>query len=166
MPNNAKGFSLLVIISAEDFKPMPLGMGFSLTGVGGLLALNRTFNEDVLRAGLKNHALDSVLFPTDPIRNAPQILSTLQKVFPAASGHHLFGPMARITWGTPPLITADLGVVLEFGKRLRLLILGQIAAILPRRENDLIRLQMDTIGLSISIRARQRSTPRSTTRGC
>jgi hypothetical protein len=147
LPNNAKGFSLLVIISAEGFKPIPLGMGFSLTGVGGLLALNRTFNEDVLRAGLKNHTLDSVLFPPDPIRNAPQILSTLQNVFPVASGHHLFGPVARITWGTPPLLTADLGLVLEFGKRLRLLILGQITAILPRRENDLIRLQMDTIGV-------------------
>src|SRR5262249_47760345 len=72
--------------------------------------------------------------------------STLQNVFPVAPGHHLFGPVARITWGTPPLITADLGVVLEFGQRLRLLILGQIAAILPRRENDLLRLQMDALG--------------------
>ncbi len=87
------------------------------------------------------------MFPQDPIRNAPQILSNLNRVFPPANGHHLFGPMAQISWGTPALITADLGVVLEFGARLRLLILAQVVAILPKRENDLVRLQMDAIGV-------------------
>ena len=118
-----------------------------LTGIGGLLAINRTFDEEALRAGLKNHTLDSVMFPHDPIRNAPQILSNLNKVFPPANGHHLFGPMVQISWGTPALITADLAVVLEFGARLRLLILAQVVAILPKRENDLVRLQMDAIGV-------------------
>ena len=71
LPDGSKGFSLLVIITAADFKPVPLGLGFSLTGIGGLLALNRTFDEDVLRAGLKNHTLDSVLFPTGPDPQRP-----------------------------------------------------------------------------------------------
>ena len=87
------------------------------------------------------------MFPHDPIRNAPQIISNLNKVFPPAAGHHLFGPMVQIAWGTPALITAEVGVVLELGARLRLLILAQIAAILPRRDNDLVRLQMDAIGI-------------------
>jgi hypothetical protein len=147
LPNNVKGFSLLIIITAEDFKPVPLPLGFRLTGIGGLLAINRTFDEEALRAGLKSHTLDSVMFPQDPIRNAPQILSSLNRVFPPAKGHHLFGPMVQIAWGTPTLITAELAVVLEFGIRLRLLVLAQVAAILPKPENDLIRLQMDGIGL-------------------
>jgi hypothetical protein len=147
MPDGAKGYSLMVIIFAEGFAPIQLGYGFTLTGIGGLLAINRTFDEAALRAGLKNHTLDSVMFPHDPIRNAPQILSNLNKVFPPANGHHLFGPMVQISWGTPALITADLAVVLEFGARLRLLILAQVVAILPKRENDLVRLQMDAIGV-------------------
>ena len=147
MPDGAKGYSLMVIITAEDFAPIQLGYGFTLTGIGGLLAINRTFDEEALRTGLKNHTLDSVMFPQDPIRNAPQILSNLNKVFPPANGHHLFGPMVQIAWGTPPLITADLAVVLEFGARLRLLILAQVVAILPKRENDLVRLQMDAVGV-------------------
>jgi hypothetical protein len=147
MPGGAKGYSLMVIITAEGFGPIQLGYGFVLTGIGGLLAINRTFDEGALRVGLKNHTLDSVMFPQDPIRNAPQILSNLNKLFPPASGHHLFGPMVQISWGTPALITADLAIVLEFGARLRLLILAQIVAILPKRENDLVRLQMDAIGV-------------------
>jgi hypothetical protein len=147
MPDGGRGYSLVVIIFAEDFAPIQLGFGFALTGIGGLLAVNRTFNEEALRAGLKNHTLDSVMFPADPIRNAPQIISNLNSVFPPAPGHHLFGPMVQIAWGTPPLITAEVGVVLELGARLRLLILAQVAAILPKRENDLVRLQMDAIGV-------------------
>ncbi|MGZ8182573.1 MAG: DUF6603 domain-containing protein [Methylobacter sp.] len=147
LPDNVKGFSLLIIITVEEFKPIPLPLGFKLTGIGGLLAINRTFDEEVLRTGLKNHMLDSVMFPKDPIRNAPQILSNLNRVFPPVKGYHLFGPMAQIAWGTPTLITADLAVVLELGARLRLLILAQVVAILPKRENDLVRLQMDAIGV-------------------
>lgn len=147
LPNNVKGFSLLIIITAEDFKPIPLPLGFALTGIGGLIAINRTFDQNRLRAGLKNHTLDTLLFPHDPIRNAPQILSNLNAVFPSARGHHLFGPMLQISWGSPPLITANLALVLEFGARLRLLFLAQVAALLPSRENDLIRLQMDAVGI-------------------
>lgn len=147
LPDGSKGYSLVLMIFVEGFTPIQLGFGFALTGIGGLLALNRTFNEEALRAGLKNHTLDSVMFPKDPIRNAPQIISNLNRVFPPAAGHHLFGPMVKISWGTPALITAEIGVVLELGARLRLLILAQIAAILPRRDHDLVRLQMDAIGM-------------------
>ncbi|MFN8499163.1 MAG: DUF6603 domain-containing protein [Anaerolineae bacterium] len=147
LPGGAAGFSLLVIITAQDFEPIPLGLGFKLTGIGGLLAVNRTFSEDVLRAGLKNHTLDSILFPRDPIRNAAQILSALNTAFPPARGHHLLGPIVQLAWGTPTLLTANLGVFLEFGARLRLLILGQVVALLPRPDNALIRLQMDTVGV-------------------
>jgi hypothetical protein len=147
LPDGSKGFSLLVVITAEGFKPYPLGLGFNLTGIGGLLALNRTFNEEVLRDGIKNHTLDSVLLPADPTRNAPQLLSNLNKVFPVAPGHHLFGPMVQIEWGTPTLFTMKLGIVLEIGARLRLLILGQVEAILPKKDNDLLRIRMDAVGI-------------------
>jgi hypothetical protein len=147
LSDGSKGYSLVLIIFAEGFTPIQLGFGFALTGIGGLLGVNRTFNEEALRAGLKNHTLDSVMFPQDPIRNAPQIISNLNRVFPPAAGHYLFGPMVQVSWGTPTLITAEIGVVLELGARLRLLILAQIAAILPKRENDLVRLQMDAIGI-------------------
>ena len=63
LPDGSKGYSLLIIITVEGFQPIPLPLGFRLTGIGGLLALHRTFAEDALRSGLKNHALDSVMFP-------------------------------------------------------------------------------------------------------
>lgn len=147
LPDGSKGYSLVLVLFAEDFPPIQLGLGFALTGIGGLLAINRTFDEEVLRAGLKSHTLDSILFAKDPVRNAPQIISNLNKAFPPAEGHHLFGPMVQIVWGSPALVTANIALVLEIGARLRLLILAQIAAILPKPDHDLLRIQMDAIGV-------------------
>lgn len=147
LPNGAKGFSLVVLITAVDFKPISLGLGFMLTGIGGLLAINRTCNEAFLREGIKNKTLDNLLFPKDPIRNAAEIFGTLNSAFPARKGSYLFGPVVQISWGTPPLLTMDLGLILELGHRTRLIVLGKIVAILPTVKNDLIRLQMNVFGV-------------------
>jgi hypothetical protein len=80
------------------------------------------------------------------IRIAPQFLSSLGVFFPATPEHHFFGPMAEITWGTPPLLTIKLALLFEFGVRTRLVVLGRITAILPRRDHDLVRLQMNVVG--------------------
>ena len=147
LPDGSRGFSLLVVITAENFKPIPLGLGFRLTGIGGLLAINRSFDAQVLRDGIKNHTLDGVLFPQNPTRDALQLLSNLNQGFPVAPGHHLLGPMVEIEWGTPTILTLQLGIVLEIGARLRLLVLGQVEAILPSEQNELLRIKMDAVGV-------------------
>jgi hypothetical protein len=140
------GFSLLVIITAEGFKPIPIGFGFLLTGIGGLLGIHRTVSEDAVQAGVRNNTLNAVLAPRDLIRNAPQYLSTLGAFFPVAKDHFLFGPVVQITWGTPALITLNLALIFEFGVRTRFLIMGQLIAILPKKDLDLVRLQMLIFG--------------------
>ncbi|MFN0123865.1 MAG: DUF6603 domain-containing protein [Blastocatellia bacterium] len=146
LPDGSKGFSLLVIITAEGFRPIPIGFGFMLAGIGGLLGINRTVNQTALQEGARNGALDAILFPRDPVRNAPQYLAALGAVFPPANDQYLFAPMARITWGTPALVTINVALVFEFGARLRFFLLGQLFAILPNRDNDLVKLQMNVVG--------------------
>ena len=109
LPDGSKGFSFVVMITAQGFKPIQLGLGFTLTGIGGLLAIDRTCNEEFLREGLKNKTLDDLLFPKDPIRNAVQIFGTLNTAFPPQPGSYLFGPVLQISWFTPPKITMNLG---------------------------------------------------------
>jgi hypothetical protein len=46
MPDGSKGFSLLILLSAEGFALIQLGFGFTLTGIGGLLGGNRTVAVD------------------------------------------------------------------------------------------------------------------------
>ncbi|MEJ8853607.1 DUF6603 domain-containing protein [Variovorax robiniae] len=147
MPDGRPGFSMIIFITAEDFRPIPLGMGFTLQGIGGMVAVNRTFDQDVLRAGLKNDTLGTLLFPRDPVANAPAIIRSLATAFPALRGSYLLGILARIGWATPTLVLLDLALILQFGARKRLLVLGRISSMLPSRENDLIRINLDAMGV-------------------
>ncbi len=146
LPDGSEGFSLLLMITAEGIENVPLGMGFRLTGAGGVVGIHRSVAVDVLRTGLKKKTLDSVLFPADPIRDAAKIVSDLRRVFPSMRGQHLFGPVAQISWGKDDLLTFEIGVVLEFPNPWRLVILGQMRALLPTKEEALIRINLDLFG--------------------
>jgi hypothetical protein len=145
LPNGQSGFSLLIIISSE-FTPIQLGLGFKLNEVGGLLGLNRTINIEPLRAGLRANTLSSILFPTDVVANADRIISDLKQVFPPQEGRFIFGPMAKITWGTPTLVSIDLGLVIEVPDPVRLALLGVLRAILPGENAAILRVQVNFLG--------------------
>src|SRR5205823_6610126 len=114
------GYSLVAMIDAE-FPPIPLGLGFTLNGAGGLFGLHRTANIDALRAAFAARTLSKLLFPTDPIADAPQLLTELGTVFPPANGRFIFGPLVKIGWGTPTVLTIDLALVLELPPPIRLI---------------------------------------------
>ena len=45
------------------------------------------------------------MFPHDVVANAPRIISDLRTFFPPQEGTFLIGPMAKLGWGTPTLVT-------------------------------------------------------------
>jgi hypothetical protein len=148
MPDGSDGFSLLVNIGVQFMPPIQLPYGFTLSGVGGLLGYNRTMNTEALREGLRNRALDSILFPEDPIKNAAKIISDLRTVFPPEEGRFVVGPMVKLGWGTPKnIIDADIGIFIELPMPVRIALLGQIAAGLPLPENAIIELHIDVLGI-------------------
>lgn len=145
MPDGSKGFSLLIIITA-DFPPIQLGFGFTLNAVGGLLGLNRTVNIEALRQGVRTNAIKSILFPQDVIANITRIVSDLKQIFPPLNDHFTVGPMAKLGWGTPPIITLELGILLEIPVP-RIAILGVLSAFLPAEELALLRIQVNFLGV-------------------
>ncbi|WP_227376273.1 DUF6603 domain-containing protein [Haladaptatus halobius] len=134
LSDGSEGFSLLVLVAGE-FTPVRLGLGFTLNGVGGLLGVNRTVHSAALGEAVRQGSLDSLLFPEDPVENATRIISDLGAVFPPKRDHHVFGPMAKIAWGTPPLVTADLGIVVQFPSS-DVTLLGRVNATLPEAGVD------------------------------
>lgn len=146
LPGGKSGYSLLIVISSE-FTPVQLGLGFSLTGVGGIIGINRTVAVEALRSGLKTGALSAVLSPPDPIKNAGSLIATLSSLFPPAAGRYIFGPSARIVWGSPAVITIDLCLAIELPSPVRLIVLGRLRALLPDQRAPIVRLQMDMLGV-------------------
>jgi hypothetical protein len=144
MPDGTPGFSLLIIITAEFVPGFQLGYGFTLIGVGGLVGLNRAVLLDPLAQGVRTGAVNSILFPTNIIENAPKILSDLRAIFPPVNGKFLIGPMAKIGWGTPTLISVSLGVIIEIPGNI--VILGRLALALPTADDPVLLLQLTFIG--------------------
>jgi hypothetical protein len=144
MPDGSPGFSLLVIITAEFGSGLQLGFGFTLLGVGGIIGLNRVVNADALLAGIRSGAVNNIMFPRDVIANAPRIISDLRAIFPPRSGVFLIGPMAKLGWGTPTLVSISLGVIIEIPGNVT--ILGVLRVALPAEDAPIVLLQVSFVG--------------------
>lgn len=148
-PDGGDDFSLLISICATFTPPIQLSFGFTLSGVGGLIGVNRRMDVEALRAGLKAGTLGSILFP-DPetlIPNAARIISDMGTAFPVQAGRYVVGPMVKLGWGSPNMITADVGIFLELPEPVKAVILGQLEAILPEKTNPQIVIRLDVLGV-------------------
>ncbi|HEV7716267.1 MAG TPA: DUF6603 domain-containing protein, partial [Steroidobacteraceae bacterium] len=146
MPDGSSGFSLLIILTAEFGTGIQLGFGFTLLAVGGLLGLNRGVQMQALVDGVKTNALSSVLFPHDVIANAPRIISDLRTFFPPQAGTFLIGPMAKLGWGEPTLVSLSLGIIVEIPP-MDVAILGVLRAALPTEDAPILVFQVSFIGV-------------------
>lgn len=144
MPDGSKGFSLLLIITAEFGTGIQLSFGFTLLGVGGLLGLNRTMLLEPLAAGIKTGAINSIMFPPDPIANAPRIISDLRAFFPPYEGKFLIGPMIKLGWGTPTLISVAFGLIIEIPGNIA--IVGVLRIALPEATIPIVTINVAFVG--------------------
>jgi hypothetical protein len=75
-------FSLVIVIGVRFAPKIELGYGFTLNGLGGILAVERRLDSAALRAGIREGVVDTLLFPDDPVAAAPKILDKLGAIFP------------------------------------------------------------------------------------
>lgn len=145
MPDGSKGFSMLSLINVTFNPAISLPYNFKLHGVGGLLGIQRTMKIDVIRDGLKNGILDSVMFPEgDIILRAPQIISDLRNIFPPTEGRYIIGLMAKLSWSE--LIYGDIGLFIEIPMPIKITILGQIYTYLPNEKAPIVEIHLDILG--------------------
>lgn len=145
MPNGEQGFSLLIVISAE-FIPIQLGFGFTLNGVGGIFGLNRKIQVSALADGIRTNAIKSILFPENIVANIVRIISDIKQFFPPQPDHFVVGPMAKLGWGTPSIVTVELGLLLDLPEPM-FAIVGVLKCMLPAEEFALLRFQVNFIGV-------------------
>ena len=136
-------FSFVIVISAE-FTPIQLGFGFTLIGVGGLVGINRTVNSNELGKLVREGRSEELLFPKNLIANAPTIIRDLGTVFPARPSHYVFGPLGKLGWGTPTLITGEIGIIIEIPGVV--VLLGEVKILLPKPEVPLVKMNMSVGG--------------------
>ncbi|MFD2788133.1 DUF6603 domain-containing protein [Hymenobacter rubripertinctus] len=145
LPDGTSATSFIALIRAS-FTPIQLGLGFTLNGIGGLVGVNRAANTDYLRGLLASGQLDQLLFPANVLDNPAAALAVADSSFPATEGRYVFGLLAKIGWGTPTLLTLDVGLIIELPAPVRLVLLGVLRATLPSFDKPILRLRADFVG--------------------
>src|SRR6516164_6050273 len=92
----ADPFSFVMVMGIHFLPKIELSFGFTLNGLGGLIAVERGVSTDQLASGLREGAVEQLLFPDDPIAAAPKILDRLGAIFPFLAGGFVVGPIAEL----------------------------------------------------------------------
>jgi hypothetical protein len=147
LPVNNQPLSFVAIISVAF--PLPgieLGFGFSLNAVGGIVAVNRRLDSSSLEAAVIDGSVNQILFPVNPASHGPAIVATLSRLFPAAEGHIVVGPMLQIDWGGR-LLSLSIAVVIDLPNPVQLVIIGRVQLALPDPAAPLVLLQATVVGV-------------------
>lgn len=124
-------FSMVIVIGVHFLPKIELSFGFTLNGLGGILAINRGLSSDELRKGVRDGAVNQLLFPDDPIAAAPTILTRLGKIFPPQPGAFVVGPIAELGWGSQAgFVKAKVGIILALPDP-KIVILGAVQIGVP-----------------------------------
>ena len=138
MPDGSKGYSFAGALSVFFKTGIQLGMGFSLTGIGASLGLNRRIDVDKMRDAVYDGSLESVMFVKDlSLDNLSTILASMTAFYPVAKDHFFFGAMVQITWGE--ILNFTLGVFIQTPD-LVVIIAGGVHLSIADAAEDLISL--------------------------
>lgn len=137
-------FSLVLILGTRFPTAIDLGFGFTLNGIGGILALERGLSIPALQAALKDHIVDRMLMPDDPsIDGAPKLLEQVAQIFPPRDGGFVVGPAAELGWGSQAkFVTVKVAVVLALPDT-SVTILGALRIQAPTKEAALTDIRAD-----------------------
>jgi hypothetical protein len=137
--------SLLVLLAAEFDPPVQLSFGFTLIGVGGVLGINRSTDLEELSRSVTSGDLGQLLFPRDPVAAAGRLLELLDHAFPFRPGGIVVGPMLKLGWGTPTLVSASIGVIADTANE-RVVLVGRLLVTLPFEYLAIVRIKALVLG--------------------
>jgi hypothetical protein len=141
--------SVVVVLGTTFLPGIPVGWGFNLTGLGGILGINRRADTDALRERLTSGAVGNVLFADDPVRNAPVLLGDLDAIFPARAGVYVVGLTCQLGWISvldDSFVKLAVGVIVELPGPTKIVVLGSARLQVPRFES-VLSLQIDVVGV-------------------
>ncbi len=139
-------FSLLLVGSVEGLRIAIFAGGF-LTGIGIIFGMHRTMSVPALQSGIKNRTLDALLFPPDPVANAPRLLEALKTVFPVATDQWIVGISLQASWIDKRMVRIEVALIFEFPTPFRTVLLGQANLGLPTRKVGLLQINFDLVGI-------------------
>jgi hypothetical protein len=138
--------SFLVVMGATFPPPgVQVGFGFAVTGMGGVVGINRRIDRDALLRAVTDGTAAQLLFPSDPVGAGRAAIEALPRIFPAARGSVVAGPMFQLGWGGR-IVALSAAVLVESSRQVRLTIVGKLVLAVPDPEAPLVFLQATFAG--------------------
>jgi hypothetical protein len=173
-PDGSEGWSFLLLMYFQF--SVHIVYNFWLTGAGGMIGLHHKADVDQLIAGMKTGVLDDILFPENPVADAPRLIARYKQVFPITPNSLIVGPMLEMSFSNPPIISVRIGIILELANALggdkpisfsKVVLIGQFLAQLPPKMTGapaIVKILVDIVGFYdaqeqfLMIRARMRDS--------
>ncbi len=133
-------FSLIAMLSTSFSPGIPLGMGFSLTAIGGCLGLNRGIDRENLIKAVRQGTLATAFFVKDLQKNLSVIRSTTEGLFPVRQKQFYFGVLGRISF--EPILTCDFGLILQLPNPVEIIIVGALKVSAGDSLDDIISINV------------------------
>lgn len=131
-------FSLMALISARFSPGIPLSMGFSLTGIGGSLGLQRMIDRSAIQNAVYAGTLGSIFFVENLSDHIAEMKSTCESIFPAKKNQFFLGLLAQISY--EPVLSCSFGVFLQLPDPTMVMIVGMLKVSVS--DTDIIRINV------------------------
>ena len=118
-------FSMVAMLSTRFNPGIPLGLGFSLTAVGGMLGLNRMLDYDAIRESVHSGTLESVFFVEDVMNHIDDMRKAADKIFPARRDQFFVGLLGQISY--EPVVRCSFGLMFQVPDPASIIIVGAVA---------------------------------------
>ncbi|MER8186915.1 DUF6603 domain-containing protein [Kitasatospora sp. NPDC094015] len=138
--------AFVVLMGATFPQPgLQIGLGFAVSGIGGVVGVNKAIDRDTLIACIADGTAGELLFPPDPVEAALRVMPRLSALFPTVPGRIVVGPMFRISWGGR-MVDLSAAVVAELPDPVRLSVLGVLRVMVPDPAAPVIELRATFAG--------------------
>lgn len=144
-PKDGVKFSFMGAISAEFNPGIQVGMGFSITGIGGALGLFRRIDTDRMQRAVHDGTLSTVLFAKDVEKNLDTVLDNISAYYPISKENFFFGAMAQIAWAEK--VKVDLGLFIQAPDPVVIMIAGGLHFNVADSLDKLISINANFLGI-------------------
>lgn len=131
-------FNLVAIVSVHFNPGIPLGMGFSLTGIGGCLGLKRMIDQNAVTTAVRQGTLASVFFVENPEKHLSEMKATALAIFPAKDNQFFIGFLGQISYA--PVLSCDFGLLFQMPDPCDITIVGSLKVTVS--DSDVIRINV------------------------
>lgn len=117
-------FSFVALISTHFNPGIPLGMGFSLTGIGGCLGLMRMIDRQAVTTAVRQGTLGSVFFVENLKEHLSEMKASAMAIFPYKKDQFFVGLLGQISYS--PVLSCDFGLMLQLPNPTEIIIVGSL----------------------------------------